>query len=334
MYQLLEGKSAINKAQRLLEATLRREFTERETKDIGWPSDRRVGARVFGNGRFWYWTTRHDEGSKSARYLNWFGLYNSRPGVGISAEINTPLTGRNGRLAGFFARDTSSGRTYLFHSGGVGGGAKGVGRTRFLAWSNNELQEVVDSGGGVRHGVRVMPVDGLDATRSAIAYLENVVEFKQAVRDGRTSNPSVLQREKELRAYIKESTGRRKWLRRTRVIDYVSRHGDVVDALKAWRESRPLHRNSEVTNTRLIDLGVHANAKFSEVYEVKTSAGRTDVYTAIGQLAVHASVPGCQRVICLPADDELLPELRGALSRLGIGLLLYRIRKTSVSILD
>ena len=121
MYTLLESKSEIAKAQKALEATIRSDLKKTEVKDIGWQGGNRKGARLSTNGKYWYWSANRNEGPNPRR-LNWFGICRDGPGVQISVEINTPYEGRNDVVAGFFARNNDSGRTYLFHSGRVGGG--------------------------------------------------------------------------------------------------------------------------------------------------------------------------------------------------------------------
>lgn len=56
---------------------------------------------------------------------HWFGVPGQGKRVRIGVEINTPLSGRNDRLAGLFARGTASGVVYLMRSGQVGGGRLG-----------------------------------------------------------------------------------------------------------------------------------------------------------------------------------------------------------------
>src|SRR5437867_1488924 len=48
----------------------------------------------------------------------------------ITAEINPPREGVDRRIRGAFVRDLN-GRVYLVHSGGVGGGRKGIGKGAF-----------------------------------------------------------------------------------------------------------------------------------------------------------------------------------------------------------
>ena len=118
--------------------------------------------------------------------------------------------GRSNQVAGFFARNNDTGAIYLLHSGGVGGGTKGVGKVEFLALSNQRLEDVADLSGGIREGVLVMPIEGKAASRSAIRYIEDIAHFKQTVRDGAIDTPEFKRKRKEFEEFYAESRGRRK----------------------------------------------------------------------------------------------------------------------------
>ncbi|MGO8366669.1 hypothetical protein, partial [Rhizobium johnstonii] len=90
------------------------------------------------------------------------------------------------------------------------------------------------------------------------------------------------------------------------------------------------------TNSPKIDLLVHKDGRLLEIYEVKTGIARQTLYTAIGQLAVHAA--GRDRVvrsIVLPDGQDLPEDIDQALRKLSIGKLAFRVEKDdAVSIVD
>ncbi len=335
MYSLLESKAEIASAQRKLEAAIRQSFKTKAIVDFGDRSGTLHDAKVVTNGRLWYWAgDRSHANTASPCRLNLFGLMPpaGRPGAEISVEINTPYEGRNNRLAGFFGRDNDSGQVYLFHSARVGGGTKGVSKEPFLTWTGHRLVEVFDAGGKPREGVLVMPVEGLGAARPAVRYVDSIADFKRAVREGKTTTKAFLARQNRLRTFYGESHGRRQGRRSSR-IDYVSRHGEVVQALRDWRQAAGLRAGQQLFNDVLIDLGVATRSgQPVEVYEVKTSVDRQSVYTAIGQLFVHGDTPACKRVMVLPGKDKLAPDLAQALQRNGIDLMRYDLTETAVLI--
>jgi len=333
MFSLLESKEEIAKAQRTLEATIRRDFNTKTVKNIGYPGGTTFDAKVYTDHHCWFWSKDHnDAGEPNPRRLNWFGLFNEDSGLQISVEINTPYEARNDQIAGFFGRDNDTGAIYLLHSGRIGGGKKGVGKTTFLTWSNEHLTEVVDSSGGIRSGILVMPIEGKSATRSAIRYIETIAHFKQAVRAGETDTPEFQHKEKLFRNFYSEPRGRRKG-KRSGEIDYVSRHGDVLDALEAWRNSLPLEKGARLVKNVLFDLGVAVGEEeLVEVYEITTDAVRSHIYTAIGQLMVHGTAQRCRRVMVLPCKERVAADLADALQRLEIELLRFKLDELKATI--
>lgn len=332
MYIMLEGRAEIAAAQKLLESTLKSQSDGKQKKTIGYPGGNRPGATVNTFEEWWSWSLRTSKDDPSAsRNLNWFGLWSEdRQGVDITVEINTELEATGARIGGFFARDVETGSIYLFHSGKVGGGRKGVGKQAFLAWSNLPLKDVATASGKVRAGVMVAPVDDHDSSRTLLRYVETVARFKEAVRNGEVDTPKFQKTLHEYGEYYKEWWGQVK-TRRARRLDYVSRHGEVVDALKQWREQQGLPKGRSMRKNQQVDLGVGTPSTLDEVYEVKTSTDRSCVYGGIGQLMVHGR-DGCRRVLVLPDDGALFKGLPAALSALGIELIRYRLGKGKVEL--
>ncbi len=334
MLQYLEAKDDIARAQRKLHASLRKEFSQIAIKDIGYPGGRESAAKVATDGHYWFWSSPAIEGS-TPRRLNWFGVLNEGPGVGITVEVNVPYSGRDDNGSGFFARDSDSGIVYLLHSGRVGGGTKGVGKNSFLTWAqleNQPLLDVVDASGKVRRGLIVMPVEAFASGKAAIHYIDIVRQFKSAVRKGEISTAKFLRQQRKLKEYFSESRGRRTG-HRASLIDYISRHGDIVDALHVWRKSRPMPEGSRVVKDVFIDMGVAVGNRLVEVFEVKPRADRSDIYSALGQLFIHGHRVGCRRVIVLPHDKILPPDIEAALKALEIERVRFRLNKKTAAIL-
>ena len=333
MFSFLESKEDIAKAQRKLEATIRRDFKKKAVKNIGYRGGTTYDANVYTNGTYWFWSSDADDSDvPNPRRLNWFGLFQYDFDLQISVEINTPYEGRNDSVAGFFARDNNTGSVYLMHSGRVGGGTKGVGKASFLAWSDQRPINVVDSSGGIREGLLVMPIQGIAATRPAIRYIDIIAKFKLAVREGGMDTPEFQTKKKRLEDFYSESHGRRKG-NRSRTIDYLSRHGEIVDALHVWRKSKSIPKGGRLVKNVLIDLGVAVRDELVEVFEVKTSTVRSDLYTAIGQLMVHGKLNKCRKVLVLPQKESIAIDFENALKRLGIELLKFKLDEDKATIL-
>lgn len=329
MFTILESKADIARAQATLEATICRSLPRHETRNIGYPGGTTKDATVYTDGAIWYWAEDHI--APNPRRLNWFGLYASERDLEISVEINTPFAGVNGQIAGFFARDSETRRTYLCHTGRVGGGTKGVHRRAFMAWSNQQPIEALDSAGEHRSGLVVMPIEGSGAVQPAIRYIKLIAAFKQAVRDGLTESQEFKQKVKEFEDFYSEPRGQRTG-KRSSTIDYVSRHGEVVDALHAWLTNKGTPHGARLVKNPLIDLGLASRKQLLAVYEVKTSTTRSDLYGAVGQLMVHGAHPTCKRYLVVPNAQPIPVDITEAIRVHGIGVLRFEIDDTGARI--
>jgi len=333
MFTLLESKEEIAEAHAQLLQTIEANWSRIATKNIGYPGGTTYGARVYTDGAYWFWPgdLKASE-TPNPRKLNWFGLFSEDTGLQITVEINTPYIGSNGQIAGSFARHSEDGRVYLLHSGRVGGGTKGVGKSAFLAWSNHSLVPVRDQSDQARYGVVVMPISGRGAIRPAMKYIQTIVGFKEAVRSGEIDNEEFREKLRTFEEYYSEPSGRRKGKRKSN-IDYYSRHGDVVDALYQLLTQRGLPKNSLIVKNAQIDLGVEINGKLSQVYEVKTNSTRYDAYTALGQLMVHSESNNCKKIMLLPHPSNLPSDISAALKRLEVDLMEYELTESEVTII-
>ena len=335
MLSHLVSRTDIAEAQAALEATMRREFSDSETRTITFPAGRVLDAQVMTDGHYWYYP-HFDPNMEvgTPRMFNWFGIL--RPGhLRITLEANVVPEGQNPHVRGFFARHPATGALYLMHTGDVAGGAPGVRGRAFRAWHAEPRDEVYDPAGDLRFGFCVMELNALAATRSLVRYVNRIDAFREAVRNRqvRVDDPNFQREMQELDDFYEEPRGRRT-KRGTGQVDYLSRHGDVVDALHDWREQRGLERRHRVVKNVFIDMGVaNARGRLVELYEVKTSAARSDVYCAIGQLIVHGP-PSCERVIVLPHGERLADDLCEALQRNRIALLRFTLDGESVTITD
>lgn len=329
MLLLLESKKEIAAAQRTFEATMRREFRKTETRNLTFRGGPIPDATVFTNGTYWY----HPDNRKD-RFLNEFGVLT--PGnLPITVEINVPHEGRTGRVAGFFARDPATDALCLMHSGKVGGGQPGVGAYAFRAWLEEKPCEVFGSSGRAHLGFIVMSIDGLHATISLLRYIDRISKFKQDVRNRAIdlTDPEFQHKVQVLKDFYSEPRGRRRG-RRSGKIDFVSRHGEIVDALHDWRRCRSTPARHRIKKNIFIDMAVaNTHGRLTEIYEVKTSAARSDVYSAIGQLMVHGP-RNAKKVIVLPEDEPVVDDLRNALRRYNIRILRFKLDHKRATIIS
>jgi len=326
----LEKKSYIRAAHKQLGNICKSELPEKETRRIGFPSGGLRDCQIRTNGKYWFWQGKHEPEDKVARHLNWFGLIqDGKPSLDITFEANAYFEGPSWSIAGFFAKEPESGNLYLMHSGKIGGGKKGQSKENFLAWLGADMEDVISSDHRIQKANVVMPLFGRHAMASAFKYVDEVASFKSALRDG-SFKKIIRQSDIDgVKSYLAESSGRRRG-KRTSEIDYISRHGLVVDALKNWREEEGLPKNCMLTNTVFRDLALEKKDNLLELYEVKTSSGRQHVYTAIGQLMVHDGGSASEKYIVLPDEGDLPPDLIQTLTRLNIELIRYRFRGSKI----
>ena len=334
MLSLLIERDEIAEAQQTLEAVMRDDFAEHEFRNISFRPRVLPDQEVWTRDNYWYRPAVHEgRDVKSPRFFNWFGVV-TRGNLNITTEVNVVFERGNGRAEGFFARDDGTGALYLMHSGNVGGGMPGVGGRAFRAWYGKRREPVFVGDQCVRFGFVVVPVQAADPTRSARRYIDSISDFKDAVsnEDFDLEDPDFQRTMQEFDDFYEESRGRRRGSRPGE-FDYRSRHGEVVDALYAWRQARPFAPRHRTVKNIFIDMGVaDGHDDLVELYEVKTSSERSNIYTAIGQIAVHGS-EDCKKFLVLPNGGTLPQDLDDALERHRIELLRFRLNRRGAKIL-
>ena len=111
-------------------------------------------------------------------------------------------------------------------------------------------------------------------------------------------------------------------------VRYIDTIACFKQAVRAGEIDTPEFRRKQ----QEIDMGIAVGRELVEVFEVKTSTARSDIYTAIGQLMVHGTADDCRRVMVLPDKEPIAYDLKDALQRLGIELLKFRLGKEKVTI--
>lgn len=325
MLLIVEDAADKRAAQEALESAVRRQLADQGTRNIGFPSGN-VDERIYSNGVGKLWAAFRDlSDAEVPRSWNAFGVYNPQKNTQIiTAEINIPTQSNSALVAGFFARDPTTGFVYLMHDGSIGGGKKGVGRAAFLAWSMAELEDVWRNDGSYRHGLVVGRVDSANIVGRIWYFVQRVRGFKEAVRRGDLDDPKMQQNIGEWENFRSESSGRRRGKRRSE-IDYFSYHGEVVERLFEERKAQCVD-GEYVSNNGLIDLYVRKGLSMTEIYEVKTSADRQSIYKAIGQLLCHSTdaPPSIKRTLILP-NGHIASDLGESLKSLSIELRRFSI---------
>jgi hypothetical protein len=133
--------------------------------------------RWFGDVKFW---AMLQPDSLDNRYWCAFGVEAPKDGdqLSITCEINPPREGTDRRCAGVFVR-SDNGTIYLAHSGKVGGGRPGVGRTSFLEfYGDYTLDEITWPDRKTGNYIVIGALDD-DEFRSLLGgFVHKVAEFK------------------------------------------------------------------------------------------------------------------------------------------------------------
>jgi hypothetical protein len=322
---MIEGLVARRKAEAILVSQLKHQLPHRVTRMVGFRGGNQLSKLCHDN-TFWFSTRRGNSGASNAEVAwNSFGFL-TRKLLHITVEINILVDSDAHTYAGFFATDSETGRTYLMHSGAIGGGKPGVGQMEFLTWSNLRTRTVLQSSGRTREGVVVGAIDGANILERVYAFTSKVRDFKNEASAGSVLQKSSFQRKlKRRRTYKDEFAGRKRGMRSAVAIDYESYHGDVVSALEAEMTSAG-YRVQNLPE----DLFASKAGSQSILFEVKTSTSTGAIYAAIGQLMVYGNIDKrsngpLKRVLVLPEDDQsIYGEIAEALRTLNIKLRRFR----------
>jgi hypothetical protein len=142
-----------------------------ESADIVWHSD--PG----------FWVLLHPT-RLPRRYWCAFGVEDphTTSALSITCEINSPKDGIDRRCAGLFVGD-DTGRVFLAHSGKVGGGRPGIGKSTFLRFRGAEDVAMVEFPDG--RDAEYIILGALDATSlltRVAGFVHDVARFKARVR--------------------------------------------------------------------------------------------------------------------------------------------------------
>lgn len=154
------------------------------TFTIGHQGDNFLLDNLRSNGIIWFGNFKLDDAAVP-RYWNGFGLASQLVSHGsntIITEANVALDGNHPRaksVAAFFAED-ESGRIALLHTGKIGGGRVGVGKSEFLAWYKGETVNFTQSNdsNATDSAILVSSIDSWQVAENIGGFVESVAQFK------------------------------------------------------------------------------------------------------------------------------------------------------------
>lgn len=304
-----------------------------KSKLVGYPSgrdtfpiqfERRSGSDVR------WWSSRLSENHAAMINLVGMGDPESESYLLIDLQFNIPLKHFGRKHGGAFVEELSTGRKFLAHRGIVSRGKARVKREDLLAETTHEMVQVATSSGQTD----LLIVAPLDST----TLFDDIARFGHEIRraakvamgeeaPASAPTPGALSSRKfsvidqNIRGYFDEFEGVKQSPAR-RASKVFVQHGSVVRQLADALQSCRLHKS------QLIDLLAEGKNEVC-VYEVKTASDRASIYTAIGQLSLHALASakqfpkkGVRKVFVVPAGVS--DEFKALMHRdLGIEVLCF-----------
>ena len=318
----LTDEDEIRRAQQLMVRSLKKGGDE-FSRTVGYRGGRQ-DVDVYWHSNYGFWFGQPKPRRDLNQYWCAFGRTNphSSHHLGIICEINSPFEGVNRRKGGVFLK-SENGKIFLAHSGKIGGGGKGVGKSAFLAnyRGGAYLEDVVWPDKKQTQHFVIGRVGGVHFLEQVSSFVKEVERIKVAVRSGTNPLPSV----DETLSFKPEFSGIRKPYSHSDEIESRCDHGLVINALADELESRGYQIANDRRDLVARKGGMSDSPTF--LFEAKTNVSPTNIYAAIGQLMYHSVVAdtgmsGSRRIMVVPGmPDETT---RRALKKLDIRVVRYR----------
>ena len=308
MLVAVRRKKVIAKYQNALEVILSKYLINEDNYILGHQGDNFEHSVKF-NGNIWWASFNISDSKTSPRFWNGFGLlpFKNTGTQDIVVEINIPHEGINGRVSGFFAKESGTNDVFILHRGRIGGGRKGVGKDSFKRWYRGSWVEVSERNKNTSEAILITSIYSKKIIPNIYNFVSQVKQFKDEV----TGNALSRQIKQDIPSdspllFDPEYSGSKRGKRKSTQFRQECNHGIIVNALEKWVR-RKYRKEAKINtfNTQLIDLGIQVNDDISEIYEVKTTFDRQSIYTGIGQLFFHsAEYPETIKNLVLPHIDS------------------------------
>jgi len=283
-------------------------------RSIGWHGGG-TEAEVSWLPRLSLWSYFDDKRTPN-RYWCIFGLEDPGPqqGMEITGEINMPFEGINRRVAAVFAKD-SFGNVYLTHSGKVGGGRRGIGRTAFLNFYRGNDTVALDwPDGPTTQAIPVARIEDPEFASQLTDFVREIDRFKRnAVFGEQDIAPHTP-------TFKPEFEGQRQEYELSGTVQSQCNHGRVINALCSELSDRGLRVGSDQQR----DLFIYdQKGRVGILFEAKTDVVTSSIYAGVGQLMLHGADqnPNPARALVVPNKPNEVTAR--ALARLEIEVLVY-----------
>ena len=310
-YEVVTERAAQETATRQVIAQLRRNVTGSWKKHEISYQPGEIIRDVFWNDRGRFWFAIHPQ---QDHYGLLFGTQRPTRGkaLHLTVGIATPRVPHHTR-SGLFLRD-GTGATCLAHTGRVGGGKPGIGRTNFVAFHGLDKPDIVEYGAAGDFAILLGRVNDNRLVDRIGTLVKEVARFKS----GTSHVLRIVKPANTGRPFRPKFIGRISYSTKGHV-HAECRHDLVASVLK----SRLTGRDCRYDARR--DLIVrNENGSIKALYEIKTDCSTTSIYTGVGQLLLHGmaerKIP--RLILVVPGQPD--PTTQKVLKRLNIRTLRYQ----------
>jgi hypothetical protein len=320
-FKVVTDTAVIARLNKKLASRVRETFKHSETREVSYPSGHQTRKVFFeknsgGHVRAWAPIKLDD---KLGNFLL-YGEPKASNWMEIAVQLNFPAGKYNRMMAGAFVTD-SHGDAFIAHRGKLTKGRAGLPKEAVFREFSPSLVEASD-GAKTSKLILIAALDDRHlvdylfdfatearevATRLGIANKEKTSEKSTttsqrigniaSVKSAKSKPEIEQQRLLKLRSYFDEYAGEGRSKGHgggKRTVE----HGAIVKALEAILRSKGQSQKAQA-----IDLAIVSQNAVS-LFEVKTSAQTTDVYTGVGQLFIHGEC--IAEVLNLPVHRHLV----------------------------
>ena len=334
-FTVIEDKKEIKQAQLAFAKNMIKKAAKDGDITVGYQGgNAQMHAFWFKGDKFWWAYEPLPPGSeKIPRWWNAFGIrqyyrsdepHNGEPHWGkqnsISCEINIPLSGNTWQTAGIFVKDPDN-EIYIAHTGKIGGGRKGIGKTAFVDnFSGTNKWHQVSGSRGEKDVVIISNINDPNLLDNVGFFVKAVKKIKNDITEGKIKKTPKLPRQKNTDKFSPEHMGPRRSYSVNDRIQADNYHGTVVNHIKEICEKQ----GYLVRNNKRMDLVIQGKSKKS-LMEVKTDLDTYSRYEAIGQLFYYSltyNLPKNTKLVAVFPKPKIT-EFKKVLDKLGIKYVTY-----------
>lgn len=313
MFSAITKKPELEKLQRAFDRKLRPYITKDCEIIVGHPGGNWEETVHYSSELDIWWILAVE--SKGKRYWNAFGIGDpSGQHVNIVVEINYPVVDANFYVASNWAK-AENGGYFLFHSGKIGGGRKGIGQTAFMEQYTGGGTHIIDVSGYPRKTALIAELNDPNFAYQIRSFVFSVAVFK-----------GLTKQKPEVSVEFSPEFDGTKTYGLPLVVTANANHGLIVNQFKTLLEQRKLTVGNNGKEGR-IDLYIKSKSgKFTHLFEVKSALSIQAICGGIGQLFLYSNNISPKPQLVLVCPESLPKKLSDTLIFLGISVITFRLK--------